>query len=189
MAEEFIFILISILQLFRVSKSSIFTSPAFRTPRTFLRIYMPLEILLINWNQITRPYLLMFINSLMTILSVSGQIALIQFHDRLEPENMAYAFSLSLAATAYLILTYFKLGDLNKQSKKAVAVWKRKARINDSLLHSKQNQLILRHMQSLGLLQIQLGDFGHYKREYSLRIIGKLIFYTSKGIMVLKKFI
>ena len=176
--------------LLRIRKSSLFTSPAFRTPHAFLRVYMPLEILLINMNQITRPYLLMFINSVMTTLSVSGQVVLIQFHDRIEPENVAYAVCLSAVATAYLILTYFKLGDLHKQSKKALALWKRKARLNESGSHSaEENQLILLRIPSLGLLQLQFGDFGNYKKENCLRIFGKLIFYTSKGIMVLKKFV
>ena len=55
-----------------------------------------------------------------TLSGISIQIVLIQFHDRVEPENIAYTFFLSLASTstADLIQTYFKLGDLNKQSKR-----------------------------------------------------------------------
>jgi hypothetical protein len=126
----------------------------------------------------------LYFNNVATILSVGGQIAIILLHHRFELESILYASIASTCATAYLIITYFKLGEINESSKKCIGSWKRNSGWKLGLGEN-DKKLLNKYVQSLQPCKIELGDFGFYQKQGSLRIIGKLVYYTTKGLMLL----
>jgi hypothetical protein len=122
----------------------------------------------------------------MTVLSVSGQIAMILLHQSIEPEGGSCIIIVSVCSTVFLMVTYFKMGQINEYSKNCIESWKR---ICGKLLRGDDNKLFRKYLSSLQPCKIELGEFGFYRKHGSLRIIGKLLYYTTKGIMLLGKFI
>ncbi len=164
--------------------SSRFTSHELRIPHHFLHSYKSLQLVILEFNSFTRTYLLLYFNNVATILSVGGQIAIILLHHRFELESILYASIASTCATAYLIITYFKLGEINESSKKCIGSWKRNSGWKLGLGEN-DKKLLNKYVQSLQPCKIELGDFGFYQKQGSLRIIGKLVYYTTKGLMLL----
>jgi hypothetical protein len=80
-------------------------------------------------------------------------------------------------------LTYIKLGDINEKSKKLITSWKKDTKSSVSALERK---IANKFIKSLRLLKIELGSFGYYQKPASLRIVGKLVFYTTKSLMMTK---
>jgi hypothetical protein len=122
----------------------------------------------------------------MTTLSVSGQIAVILLHKKLELESLGGTSIVSFCSTAYLMITYFKLAQINEYSIKCIGSWKRNPGKQLSIYDKK---LLSKYIVSLQPCRIELGEYGHYRKQGSLLIIGKLVYYTTKGIMLLRKFI
>jgi hypothetical protein len=119
---------------------------------------------------------------------VGGSIFLILFHNKLKVENISYIATLSALGSAYLVIFYFKMGELNETSKQALGSWKRNGGLR-LLTLPQDKKLLRRYLSSLQHLKFELRGFGYFRKATSLRIIGKLIFYTTKSLMLLQKFL
>jgi hypothetical protein len=143
-------------------------------------------MVLLGYNAFTRTYLLLYINNAMIALSVGGQVAIILFHEKLEPEVGSSIFIVSICGTTYLIVTYFKMGEINEYSKKCIGSWNQSF---ERKVGEDDKKLLRKYLSSLQPCKIELREFGFYRKPGSLRIIGKLVYYTSKGILVIGRFI
>jgi len=170
----------------RCSKTSQFTSNQLRKPSKLLHVYKSLQVLNKEFNSLTRPYLLMAINNAMLVVSVGGQVVAIQLHDKLNLETLTCILTLSLGAAGYLILLYFKLGQVHETSRKCLESWKKNAGLH---LEHRDKLLALCYVRSLSTCKIELGSFGYFRKANSLKIIEKLIYFTVKGVVLLQKFL
>jgi len=177
---------VAIAFLNRCTKSSEYTSDELRKPSNFIHSYKCLELLINEFNCLTKPYLFMAINNIMMVVSVGGQVISIQLRKKINPETLACLISLSGISMGYLILSYLKLGHVNENSKKCLGSWKRNAGLN---LEYHDKFLALRYVRSLGACKVELGGFGYFKKANSLKIIEKIIYYIVKGIMLSQKFL
>ena len=163
-----------------------FTNKDLKRPEAFLHTYKALEVMLIHVNDTVRSYLLMFVNNIMTSMSVGGQVMLITFHDHISLNSQFGMVTLIICSTFYMVITYYKLGELNEASVKVISSWRRCSGLR---LKPSDQILMKTYSNALWLFKVELGDFGHYRNATSIRIIGKLIFYTTKGLMLAQKFI
>ena len=157
-----------------------------RRPADFLHTYKGLQLLLNELTSVVRPYLLMILNNMALTLVVGGQIILIKFHSMVTMESILCILILVLVGSGYLIITYFKFGEIHEFSLKCIGSWER----NDGYMNQPQDRLLLRrYVRSLRLCKVDLGNFGCYRKANSLRIIGKVIYYTTKSIMLIQKLV
>ena len=157
-----------------------------RRPANFLHTYKGLQLLLNEFTSVVRPYLLMLLNNMILTLVVGGQIILIKFHSMITMGPLLYILIVVLVGNAYLIITYFKFGEIHEFSLKCIGSWER----NDGNTNQPRDRLLLkRYVRSLRLCRVDLGDFGYYRQVNSLRIVGKVIYYTTKSIMLIQKFV
>jgi len=139
-----------------------------------------------GFNGVYRKYFLLMLNNIMTIISVCGQVIYITFHDRLILVVGMGIITLANFSTTYLIITYYKLGQIHESSQKCIGSWKRYGGLE---LRPIDRKLVKRYVKSLRSCRVELGDFGYYRKATSSRIIVKLVFYTTKGIMIINKFL
>ena len=176
-----------IQNFYRYSKKiSLYTSQDLRTPQAFLYAYKSLELVLIRINLITRQYFLIFFNNSMTFVSVGGQVIYISLRSHLTLEIRVGLLIFIIASTAYMIITYYKLGELHELSKNVILSWKNSSPLK---LEPLDRILIRKYANSLRPLRIELGDFGYYRKPTSIRIILKLTYYTARSLMIAQKFL
>jgi hypothetical protein len=149
--------------------------------KSLIMTYRSLQLLTNHFNSLTRDYILVSINDFQTVLAVICNFVLIQLHDRVPLEGLFTISMLSFTATMYLLLSYIHLGTINEASKNLIRSWKNTCRNRKSTLMSK-------YVKSFRSIRIELGSFGYYRKPTSIQIVGKLIFYTSKFIMVTKRY-
>jgi hypothetical protein len=126
----------------------------------------------------------MFINDLCITIAVTSNFALIRFHDHLPLEIVAVDTLLSSLASGFLLVTYIKFGEVNELAKGLLNSWKRSS---GNISMPSEKKLMKKYVKSCSLLKLELGSFGHYKRPTSIRIVGKLVIYTVKFTMMMKK--
>jgi hypothetical protein len=127
----------------------------------------------------------MYLNLMLIVLIVTYNLVLIKFHESLHfPEVVSICF-LAASVTTALGVNYIKLGEINETSKKLTQAWKRNPEILGAA-GSFQKKVASRFVRSLQILRIELGPFGYYRKPASIRIIGKLVFYTARGLLVTK---
>ena len=113
-----------------------------------------------------------------------GQIVYILFRKKIDIEFRLAAILGSVATAVYLIIAYYKLGGIHESSKILIRSWK-----SYNGLFREDRKLFKKYIRSLGLLKLHHGDFGHYTKQNRILIVGKLIYYTSKCLMVIQKFL
>jgi len=69
-----------------------------------------------------------------------------------------------------------------KIQKKCLASWRRGAGV-----YQRRKEMLKRQIKSLAVCKVDLGNFGYYKKANSMRIIGKIIYFTVKGLMLMPK--
>jgi len=88
---------------------------------------------------------------------------------------------LSVVTTLQLFQSYFRLGEINAKSAKLIKGWGKdlKWKRSDRVLMSK-------YVRSCRPLRVELGSFGCYRKPNSIIIIGKLIVYTARVLLMTK---
>jgi len=137
-------------------------------------------------NGVLRNYVILLVNNMMTIISVTSLVAYITFRSKLIWVLRLGSLTIAIGTTTYLIITYHKLGQIHDTSIKCISSWKR---YGGGLGSSFDRVLVKKYVKSLRSCRLELGDFGYYRKSNSSRIISKLIFYTTKGIIIIKKFV
>jgi hypothetical protein len=126
----------------------------------------------------------MFVNDLCIAIAVTSNFAMIRFHDKLPLEIVAVDILMSSLASGFLLVTYIKFGEANELSKGLLNSWKRSS---STISIPSEKELMKKYIKSCSLLKLELGSFCHYKRPTSIRIAGKLVIYTVKFTMMMKK--
>ena len=164
---------------YRFSASSIYVTDIIRQPGNLANTYRSLQLLTNGFNSIMSDYFLIFLNNLQKSLSVICNVVIIQLHDKLSIATTLTLMSFSWTANVYLIINYVKLGGINEMSKNMTASWKR---------NSMKSKIVFAYIRSFKLLKIELGSFGFYRKPASIKILGSLIYYTTKALMVTKSY-
>lgn len=102
---------------------------------------------------------------------------LIRFSHKL-PILFTVSFLMAIAfVVVYLVLSYEIFGAYNEVSRK---------HINCLKLTNKGRKLGVKYLNSCQELNIKMGSFGFYNKKKKIQIIAKMIFYTSKFLIITK---
>jgi len=126
----------------------------------------------------------MLINNVAISYIIVVALVLIRMHDSIHPVLMLGMIIAGFDAFAFLVLSYKKLGEVNQRSVEFHNSWKRKAGSLDPGMRKRMTRF-LRASRPLG---IELGEFGRYNRQGSIRVIGKIITYVVKCLMLTNNF-
>ena len=161
-----------------------YTSMEIRQPGHAVHAYKCFQILINDLNDVIRDYFMMFVNDLSITLAVICNFMLIRFHDKLNSEVILISIVFSIITTAFLFISYIQFGEINEMSKSFVNSWKRNNRHIECV---RERKLMKKYIKACPLLKVELGSFTWYKKPTSIRIIGKLVTYTVKFTMLMKK--
>jgi len=147
-------------------------------------LYKSCQLLLNNFNIIFQSFLQTFLNNGATIIAVILTFALVKFNSTMSIVELCVLLMGVFGTTVFLILTYTKFGDVNDQSKKILGSWKRW----NGWESPYDRNLMLKYMRASTQLKVELNSFGFYKKQNTVRIVGRLIYYTAKLLVMTKKF-
>jgi len=116
---------------------------------------------------------------------IVGSLVLIRMHGILHAVfNLGQSLG-AFDAFAFLVLTYKKLGEVNQRSLEFLNSWKRNVGyLEDPVMRIRMKKLI----KSSRPLGVDLGEFGHYNRQGSIRVIGKVVSYIVRILMLTNPF-
>jgi len=160
------------------------TKNSFRTPATVIQTYRTFQILLNDFNDATMEFFQIVLNNTVIGTIVLNVCVLVRFHSRLELGSSLLFSICSACGISFILLTYIQFGDINIRSGRVLSSWKRW----DGYESSGDRNLMMAYMVSSQALKIHLGGFGYYKKPNTIRIIGKLIYYTAKFLLMTKNF-
>jgi len=167
--------------LFSISPNatSNYTKDTLRTPDEFLHTYHQAQILLVDYNSITQAFFQVFINDVVLISSVLCNFVLIRFHHHLTPMSSLVLLTAAAAGVTFLLLSHLKFGEINEFSSQALGSWQRNLGLGCQ-------QLLRRRFTACRDLRVQMGIFGYYTKPASIKILGKLVYYTTKFLILTK---
>lgn len=149
--------------------------------------YKQLQLCLVLFNEIFRPYFLILVTNGLTGLSVMALVLLIGYHHHVEILTLLSTIVIMIMATVSVILIYYECGTLNDASVKCLKRLKRETTLSEL---TKDNKVLLHcYVKSLQSLKIDYSFFGYYKKLNCPRIITRIIYYSVKGIITLRKII
>jgi len=157
-----------------------FTKQEMRKPGEVVLIYRSFQVLLHDFNAIARSFLQTFLNNGCPILVVVLAFAGIKFYRALVAAQLCILVVGTIGTSTFLILSYLKLGGINDKSKKVLGTWKRWQGGQD-------RKLMLMYIRASAELKVELNSFGFYQKQNTIRIVGKLIYYTGKLLVMAKK--
>jgi hypothetical protein len=118
-------------------------------------------------------------------VNIISNISLIRFHATFTTEMLILHLGASEACIVFLVFSYITLGEINERSKNVINSLRGYARRNMSV---RDRRLMLKYLDSYRPLQIELGSFGHYYKRNTLSVIGKIILYTAKFLLISLKY-
>jgi hypothetical protein len=144
--------------------------------------YRCLQLLVTEMNSITSDYLLMAFGNISITIAVLGNFMIIRYHDTMPPVPL-FLFTLSsFTGNMYMWASYLKLGDVNQISQTLISS-KRRAMSSEG-----DNIYFIRFIRSCSQhLRIHMSSFGYYKKPTSIRVIGKIVVYTARILILTKK--
>jgi hypothetical protein len=167
----------------RVTSSlSPFTSDSLRRPAAALHTYRCLKVLEVSANaNIRETAFFTVLNNSILALSVLCNFCLVRFSHTNPPIVVSILISLSIFGTAAIILLHIVLGRFNDVSIEFINSWKRRRDIRYS-----ERKVLLRLMRSCRSLRLEIGSFGYFKKNTTFLVVGKLVFYTTKLLVLTK---
>ena len=129
---------------------------------------------------INRKFLLICLNNILTTVTVLSNFLLIRHHDQIPRAGLPMLLIVSTGSTSFLLITYKKFGEINERSKSCTSSWKR----NTKYLNLDEKILVSTYVRSFRPFRMELGSFGFYQKPNTIRIVGKLFFYTSKFLLM-----
>jgi len=109
---------------------------------------------------------------------------LVRFHSELELVSSLGFYLGTTCGIAFVLLTYIQFGEINISSVEVLNSWKRW----DKYVSRRDRELMLAYLRSCQALKIYLGGFGFYKKPNTVRIVGKLVYYIAKFLLMTKNF-
>jgi len=149
-----------------------------------MKIYPNLQLLLIDFNKITQDYLFMGFNNFGIIHYIMSLFILIRFASALTYEPIICIVPVGSFSALFLVLSYIKLGEVHRKSQEVLTSW----RIYNKINNPTQKKIFKKFIKSRRPLRIELGGFGYYQKPGSIRMVGKLVVYIVKFLMLMKKF-
>jgi len=143
--------------------------------------YHLLQIMVSYFNEITRTYFFLAMNTLQFVLSVLCNVASVGFHAHLLPVTTLFNCCFSFTSTSYLFVTYFILGSLNSKTRKVLLEWKR------SSLQLRLDSAQRKELKSCRPAEVHIGNFEQFQKIGALKIVSKIVTYTVKIIVTSKK--
>jgi hypothetical protein len=134
-------------------------------------------------NSITSDYLLMYVGNMATTMAVLSNFMLIRHHDTMTLDLLLLFVLGSFAGNMYVLVSYIRLGEINKTSIALITSKKR------AVYSSKGREAVLpKFLRSCNqYLRIHMSYFGYYKKPTSIRVIGKRVAYTVRVLILTKK--
>ena len=163
----------------RAKSSSRFTKDLLRRPSNAMHTYRCLQVLELSVNCLIRTYFFFVVNNSVVTIVVVSIFTLVRLSKHESIVSISILSILSVFCTVYLIIVHIIFGQFNEVSKVFVGSWKRNTSLNYY-----DRKAVLKYIRSCRLLRIEIGTFGHFKKATCLHIVGKLIFYTVKLLMV-----
>jgi len=160
-----------------------YTKVKLRQPSTIVQEFRNLEILTNSFQSVGSKILLMAVNDLVIAMNVMCNFLMIRCHHLFNISSLALFFMISGISTLYLAITYVKFGEINELSKAVFSALRR----NQSKLSS-ERCLVGKYIRSGMPLKIHLGTFGYYRKPNTIRIVGKLVSYTMRSLVLTKRF-
>lgn len=131
-----------------------------------------------------QDFLQVYLNNVTMICSVLCTFALIHFHQFLTYTACSVVFMGLLSSYSYLIVSQFRFGELNELSLRVLRSWRRNGKETDE-----NSPLMTKYLNGTLDLRIKMGIFVFYRKPTSIKIIGKLVYYTTKFLILTKSFV
>jgi len=148
-----------------------------------MHAYRCLQLITTEINSITSDYALLICSNAMICLAVLSNIILIKYHTKLPFETLVLFLVGSVFGNMYTLLSYLSLGEVNEISKKLILSTTRNTR-----MRSREDVIFKKFLKSCKMfLGIHLNSFGVYRKPTSIRIIGKIVLYTVKCLILMSK--
>ena len=125
----------------------------------------------------------MFANNICITFVLWCNFTLIRLHEKITVETLGVSAIVTILSAGFLIVSYIKLGEINQNSKILVNSWRFGKR--NKKLSPAEKMLMKKSIKSCRLLGIELANFGCYNKPTSIRIVGKLVIYTVKFLMMM----
>jgi len=155
-----------------------------RRPIRAIKVHRNLQLLFIDFNEVVGDYLLMVVNNMSMAFIVFISFGLIRMHSHIQPTFFVALFLSGFDVFAFLVLSYTKLGDINQRSKEYHGSWKGAAGYLKPPMRTRMEKFI----RSSRPLRIQFSEFGYYSKPASGRIVGKVLTYVVRFLMLTSKF-
>lgn len=124
--------------------------------------------------------ILTIINDLIVVSMILCNFVMVRFHHRLNWLSFSLFFTVAVATLIYLVLSHIKLGEVNSLSVKMIKSLKRK----EAGMSPSERKLMRKYTKSFKPLQVRLGVFGYFRKPNTLVVVGKLVKYTLKFILM-----
>jgi hypothetical protein len=167
------------------NNESKYTNPSLREPAAFMQTYRSLRLLTTEMNSITSDYLLVSVGNIAITVAVISNVLLIRHHDTMTPDTLLIFFFASFVANIYMLASYIRLGELNQTSKTLISSRTRAVCLS---MRKERDKIFLKFLRSCNqYLRIYMSYFGYYRKPTSIRIIGKIVFYTVRVLILTNK--
>jgi len=172
------------IEFFNLSpKCCLYTCESLRTPHAFIQTYRSIQLLILEFNALLSDYPLLICNNLMTSLAVFSITVMIKFHTWLELQVLIIFTMGTITTNIYILALYAMFGEINAVSKKLILVSFRTSR-----KHTKEDLVFKKFLASCKqYLGVHLSVFGVYTKPTSFRIIGKIIVYVVRLLMMTER--
>jgi len=124
----------------------------------------------------------MIVNDVMIAMSVLSTFIMVRFHKDLSHFSFLF-LTTGATALAYLVLTYSKLGEVNASSTQMLNSQKK----TQAQLGFDDRKILRKYVKSSCPLKVHIGSFGYYRKPVTVRVVGKLITYTMKFLLMNKE--
>lgn len=155
------------------------TRNKFRTPASVIHAMRCLQILTNGSNQMMRDYPLTGALNMAIGFSVGSSAGIIRTWKVLPNLVLSVLILSTFCAISCVKLVYWEFGNFHSCSQKLLKSWKHYCG-----LRIKDKSLLNKYLKSCRVLRVELSSFGYFRKGNGTRIIGKLVYYVNKILML-----
>ena len=153
----------------------------FKQPGTIIHTFRCLQLLTTEVNKVVRTYVLVVANNIARSITVVCNIIVIRLHHEIPIPGAVAVLIAASGGALYILGSYIKLGTINKKSASCIKSW-----YKNGTLDKFDRDFMNKYIKSCRPLRIESGSFGYYRKPASIRVLGMLIMYTSKALIITK---
>jgi len=158
---------------------SLYTTEAVRSPATAVHLVRCINLLTIQFNELTQKTLF-FVNYIIITCTVLSNFVLIRYHSSMGLPVLIITLGGSGGGAAFTFFSHIKFGEVHEASKKFIASSKR----NFGEFPKPDRQLLQKYSATHRALKVKLSSTGYYHKPNTLRVLGKIVLYTTKFLLV-----